>query len=281
MTDDNIAPLSAHLTAAIDQARAKRDAAVADLATPVSAKASHPNRAAYTAGGLLKQFDFGAEQILPLIGLAHEAASFIRTMCAATDERGEQLPVCLKAVCRSDARLEARGYAICRDRGLLKRGRIDGFWLKRPKLGLGQWVTLFGFEATQAAAMRGVFTWTGATIGALLARSAHAYLDAPFGAALVHLAATDDGRLARRGTIALHEAARDRYFARRASFEAYAAASSDIGWREKPPRSRQGHLAVTTARVKGVPVPAERRRGAAADWLEANGANVRFFEEGR
>lgn len=278
---DNEITLSAHLTRAIESARVERKAAGATLAAPTSGTASHPNHAAYTAGGLLTPFDFGPDQIFPLIGLAHTPASVVCAACAATDERGEQLPTCLKALCNADAKLDEQGYATCSDLGLLKRGRIDGFWLKRPGLGLGQWVKLFGFEATQAAAMRGVFTWTGATIGALLARSAHAYLDAPFGAALVHLAATDDGRLARRGAMALHQTARERYFARRASFEAYAAAAADTGWREKPPRSRQGHLGVTTARAKGVPVPAERRRGNAADWLEHNGANVRFVEEGR
>lgn len=273
--------LSAHMTRVLESAHAEREDAAASLAAPTAKTAHHPNHAAYTAGGLLVPFDFGAAQILPLIGLAHVPADVVCAMLAATDQRGEHLPVRFKALCIADAALEQQGFAICRDLGLLKRGRIDGFWMKRPKFGLGQWATLSGFTVEQAAAMRGIFTWTGATIGALLARSAHSHLDAPFGAALVHLAATDDGRLARRGAMALHQTARDRYFARRASFEAYAAATGDTGWREKPPRSRQGHLAATTARVKNLPLPAERRRGDAADWLESHGANVRFVGEDR
>lgn len=283
MTDaePTAATITTWIAADLASARAQRNELNALLEAAPASNPNHPSHAAYAFGGLVIPFGFGAVHILGLIGLLHARAGRVATLCADVERPELLVPICLHALCEQDPAFESDGFDICRDQGLLKRGRVDGFWLKRPKLGLGQAARLLGFQAAHAQAMRGVFTWSGATIGALLARSAHAYLDAPFGAALIHLAATDDGRLGRRGAMALHEAARDRYFARRAGFEAYSAATADTGWREKPPRSRQGHLAVTTARAKGMALPAVRRRGAAADWLERNGANVRFIEEDR
>lgn len=53
--------------------------------------------------------------------------------------------------------LEVIGLAWYDQAGLLKRGAINGFWIKRPKLGLGQPAMAAGLEPEQAAAHRGLY----------------------------------------------------------------------------------------------------------------------------
>lgn len=280
-TSINATSLIAMIAADLDRIRVDRAALSASLATSASAVVPHPSYPAYIFGGLLKPFGFDCQHILSMLGLMHEPTASVVARCTALAGPDAPLAITLHGLCETDARLEVSGLDICREHGLLKRDRIDGFWLKRPALGLGQAAKLFGFEPQHADAMRGVLDLRGAAITDQIAPSAAESKTTVFGAAIFNLAANDTGALAIGGAAALHAQARDQYFEKRASFEAYIAKTGATAWRSKPPLSRQGHLAVTTAQAKGVPAPAKRQRGAAADWLENNGANIRFIDGDR
>jgi hypothetical protein len=281
-TDSSAATLVAAIDKSLGESHDARRLAAFTLLAATPVVQAHPNHAAYVFGGLVERFQFGVQHVPALIGLLHtpagEVIERIETTGAAA---GWNLAVAMRVSCEADPGLEVRGYAVCEMNALLKRGRIDGFWIKRPRLGLGQGAILVGFEARYASPMRKILDVPAQSAGVLISRFAPGLQAIPFGAVLTHVAATDDGVLAMMGARLLHKDARDRYYAKRASFAAHQAATDDRRWREKVPRSRQGHLAVTTANAKSVERPSERQRGPAADWLERHGANVRFVKEGQ
>ncbi len=187
------------------------------------------------------------------------------------------LVTALRSACESDPLLEVAGLAWLGEHQLLKQGALDPFWLKRPLLGLGQPAKLHGLLSHHADAHRGLYTLTPADLGRRFALQAGAASDR-FGDLALHVIEASGVELAVIGAAASEQDAADRYRADCASFAAHQRAKGDRRWRWKPPVSRQGHLAVTTARVREVAMPSERTRGHAANWLEDQGANLRFRE---
>ncbi len=175
--------------------------------------------------------------------------------------------------------LEVIGLAWCDQAGLLKRGAINGLWIKRPKLGLGQPAKAAGLGPEQAAAHRGLYALSIATLARGFETAAVNQTDHRFGAMLSAVIEAGGSRLARIGAKALHRDAEARYRDDCRSFAAHQAGTPNRNWRGKPPLSRQGHLAVTTARAKDIAMPTERTRGHAASWLDSHGANIRFAKE--
>lgn len=237
----------------------------------------HPNYTAYCHGGVAALGALGAAHIFAHIGfylLAYRDA--IARLAAARDATDHDcLIAALRVTCESDAILERAGFAWVDRQGLLKRGIVDPFWIKRPLFGLGQPAKAHGLTAEQAPAHRGLYTLTPAELLERFARVA-ASADDTFGDLLGAVIDAGGSALDRLGCEATERDAAVRYEADCANFAEHQRATGDRRWRWKPPLAAQGYLAVTTARVRGVGLPAERTRGHAANWLDNHGANVRF-----
>ncbi|MES2095297.1 MAG: hypothetical protein V4459_00915 [Pseudomonadota bacterium] len=237
----------------------------------------HPNYAAYCHGGVAAVRAMGAAHIFAHIGfylLPYRDA--IDRLAAAREAADDDcLIVALRETCESDALLQVAGFAWADEQGLLKRGTIDPFWLKRPLLGLGQPAKAHGLAPQHAPAHRGLYTLPPAELLERFEGVATSSHD-NFGDLLHAVIDAGGPELATLGREATERDAAERYEADCAGFAAHQRANGDRHWRWKPPFSRQGHLAVTTASVRGVDMPAERTRGHAATWLDDHGANPRF-----
>lgn len=276
------------LIAAIDERlfrlkSAQQDATeeIAKLEAEQAQLGHHPNYAAYIPGGMLEGKGFGVDHILPIAGFHaldwHEALARLHAAPISDDE-----PVCLLArlrhVCDTDPMLEMAGHAFFEERDQLKRGGIDLYWLKRPRLGLGQAAKAFGVEPAHAQAHRGLYALTVATLRRGFENAAANQSDQRFGAMLVPVIEVGGGRLARIGAKAIHADAEARYRDDCERFAINQRANPSRQWRWKPALSRQGHLAVTTARAKDIALPSARTRGHAANWLDDHDANIRFTD---
>lgn len=237
----------------------------------------HPNYTAYCHGGVAAVRAMGASHIFAHIGFyLLPYADAIGRLAAARDAIGDDcLITALRESCECDALLEVAGVDWAQNHGLLKRGAIDPFWLKRPLFGLGQPAKAYGLTPEQAPAHRALYTLTPTD---LLERfgDAATSADDTYGDLLCAVIDAGGAELAALGHDATERDAAERYEADCADFAAHQRKNGDRHWRWKPPFSRQGHLAVTTAQVRGVGMPAERTRGHAANWLADHDANPRF-----
>lgn len=276
-------PDDASLLAAIEEefanlnlARSQAQAQFAALGEALKIVDHHPNYTAYVHGGLLADKGFGADHVLAHAGFAAlpwcEAIGRIETIGDA--------PHCLltriRLICESDATLEQVGLAWCSESGLLRKGKVDALWMKRPKLGLGQPAKAAGLTPKDAAAHRGIYALGLSLMAHTFTSAAGGREGVCFGALVPVIIAQGSHHLHDLGAAALHADAESRYREDGRRFAAHQAATSDRRWRDKPPRSRQGHLAVSTAREKGIDLPSQRKRGNAATWLEGHDANLRF-----
>lgn len=261
----------------LHSAKIEAGAKFAALGLALRAVEDHPNRAAYGNGGIFAAKDFGAEHVLPLIGFAAlpwpSAIARIGTM--SVDQNDCVLSV-IRKVCEQEAALEQSGLGWLGEALLLRNGKVPPFWFKRPKLGLGQTAKFYGLKHDDAAAHRGVYALGIETMSQVFGLASTGGSELSFGALLPVVIARGGRRLQQIGADALHADAEARYWARKRSFAEHEAVTPGRQWRDKPPLSRQGHLAVTTAQKLGIQVPAVRTRGDAADWLEAHNANLRF-----
>lgn len=290
MTDPTICTRPRALLAAIDHQLASlvasRETAldrIIALDAEQAALGYHPNYPAYVHGGIYADKGFGSGHILTVAGFHdldwREALDRLTNAPADVVDDPDCLLVRLRHACEADAMLEVSGLAWCDQAGLLNRGAINAFWMKRPKLGLGQRARAAGLGPEQAAAHRGLYALSIATLERGFANAAVSQPDRRFGAVLSAVIEAGGSRLARIGAEALHRDAEARYRDDCHSFAAHQAATPDRHWRRKPPLSRQGHLAVTTARAKDIAMPTERTRGNAASWLDSHDANIRFTQE--
>ena len=253
-------------------------ARITGLDAEQTALGHHPNYAAYRHGGLLR--GMGVAHILAHAGFYRlcQGEAVARLAEARYDTGADCLIVALAHVCESDPLLEVAGLAWLDGHGLLKHGALDPFWMKRPKLGLGQPAKLHGLGAADADAHRGLYTLAPAELRRRFRHAARSSADT-FGDLLPGVIAGGGAELAATGAVASEQDAADRYWTRCASFAAHQRATGDRRWRWKPPLSRQGHHARTIAELKEVAMPAEQTRGHAANWLDDNGANPRFRQD--
>jgi len=240
----------------------------------------HPNYPAYVHGGILADKRFGSEHVLAYIGFAALPWSLAvaRIACATNSSSDSNCIIdAIRLICEQDASLESAGLAWCGDRRLLQNCKAPAIWFQRPKLGLGQPAKAYGFKPEDAPGHRGIYEIGIDAMTEAFAHASEGMLELGFGALLPVVITQGGQRLQEIGAAALHADAEARYWERKHSFASRQAATSNRQWRGKPPTSRQGHLAVTTAQKLGIQVPAERNRGDAADWLEAHNANLRFW----
>lgn len=275
--------LKADLGAALVDARRVRRAAeaeFADLDAEQAALGHHPNRVAYMHSGMLTERGFGAAEILPVIGFhALDWRDALFRLGTTVPGNDTDLLERLRITCTSDPMLEVSGESLLHDLGLLKRGRIDPFWLKRPKLGLGQAAKAFGLTAADVDGHRGLYALAPTGLGQILSRAAASRPDQRIGALLPAAISAGGAPLAALGAAAFHRDAEARYRADCDRFADHQRRHPGRRWRAKPALARQGHLAITTARQKNIAAPAERTRGQAADWLADQNANLRFNGE--
>lgn len=267
----------------IAEASASRQTAVNAIATLDAEQAAlghHPHYAAYMMGGMLFERGFAAGHILAVLGThALDWREVLERLAAApveADADDADLLPRLRAACEADPMLEVTGERFADELGLFKRGHIDPFWLKRPKFGLGQAALAFELTRDHADAHRGLYALPLAVLLRGFENAAVNDRDQRFGALLVPVIAAGGDRLARIGAAAFHRDAETRYHDDCARFAAHQRGHPDRRWRWKPPLSRQGHLAVTTAKAKQIDLPATRTRGYAANWLGDHDANLRF-----
>lgn len=231
--------------ARLDLTRSQAHARFAELGEVLKSVEHHPNYVAYQHGGLFAGKDFGADHVLAHAGFAalpwREAIDRIENIgdashCSLTR---------IRLICESDAALERIGLAWCTELDLLRKGKVDALWMKRPKLGLGQPAKAAGLMPEDAAAHRGIYVLEGAAVAQAFASAAGRQDDTSFGALLPAVIAQGGHHLHVLGAAALHTDAEARYREDGRRFAAHQAATTERGWRGKPPRSRQGHLAVS------------------------------------
>ncbi|WP_174291067.1 hypothetical protein [Sphingomonas bacterium] len=253
---------------------------IAALDAEQAALGQHPHYPAYIAGGMLFERGFGAGHIFAVLG-AHtldwrEVIARLANMPVDdADDVADLLPR-LRTLCDADPMLEVTGEAMVDELDLLKQGRIDPFWLKRPKFGLGQAALAFGLAPHHGSGHRGLHALPLAVLRRGFESAAVNQRDQRFGSLLVPVIEAGGERLARIGAAAFHRDAEARYCDDCNRFVAHQRANPDRRWRWKPPLSRQGHLAVTTAQALEVGLPAACTRGHAANWLGNHDANLRF-----
>lgn len=271
--------LVARINSWLAEARSARQTALDSIAACNAEQARfgyHPNHAAYVPGGMLAAHGFGAGHILGVAGFHalhwHEALARLN----ASDDGAGDLLARLRLACEADPMLEVAGQAMLAGFDLLKHGDLDPFWLRRPKLGLGQAAKAFGLEPAHADAHRGLYALDWAVLRRGCEKVAAGQDGQRFGALLLPLIETGGERLAAIGAKAFHADAEARYREDCRRFEEHQRANPSRRWRWKPPLSRQGHLAVTTSRALEIPLPAARTRGHAANWLDDHDANLRF-----
>lgn len=267
----------------ISDAEAARRSAVDTITTLDAEQAAlghHPHYPGYIAGGMFFERGFGAGHIFALLGVhaldwRGVLARFADAPVDKADDVADLLSV-LRSLCEADPMLEVTGERLASEHDLLKHGSIDPFWLKRPTFGLGQAALLFGLEPHHAAGHRGLYALPVAVLRRGFESAAVNQRDDRFGALLVPVIEAGGERLARIGAAAFHRDAEARYRADCAAFAAHQRDNPDRRWRWKPPLSRQGHLAVTTAHALDIDLPTARTRGHAANWLGDHDANLRF-----
>ena len=263
-----------HQLAIIDE-RAR----IAALDGEQAALGHHPNYTAYRHAGVIAVRGMGLPHILAHAGFHRlPYPDAIDRLAEARDQTDDDcLIAALRTVCESDPLLEIAGLAWCEEQNLLKHGALDPYWLRRPMLGLGQPAKAAGLTPDHAAAHRGLYTLTPIELGCRFAAASESANDT-FGDLLLGVIEAGGSQLSAVGAAAVENDPADLYEADCASFAAHQRATGDRRWRWKPALSRQGHLAITTARVREVGIPAERTRGHAANWLHDHGANPRFRE---
>lgn len=287
---NDITPLTDEtLVAAIERklADAQRERQVAlaqinELDTEQAALGHHPNYTAYVHGGMLAEQGFGAGNILSVLGFHtldwREALTRLDALTSSDD--GEMALLSrLRRACDIDPMLEVAGENLLLSLGLLKHGRVNPHWLKSPKLGLGQAAKMFGLEPGHANGHRGVYDLPAAALQRLFADATTDQPDQRLGALLLPIIIAGGEPLAATGAAAFHRDAEARYRDDCRRFAEHQHGNPSRRWRWKPALSRQGHLAITTARQTNNAVPAERTRGHAANWLDDRGANLRFNGE--
>lgn len=279
-TDQDLADTVDRLIA---EARAARQTAVDQIALLDAEQdklGHHPHYPAYVMGGMLAERGFGVGHVAAVLGVHsldwRAVLDRLAEMPPDDDPDDPDLLPRLRNACEADPMLEVAGERLAAEHGLLDRDRIDPFWLKRTKFGLGQAAIMFGLEPDYANGHRGLYALPLDVLRRGFEQAGAGQSDQRYGAMLVPLIATGDERLARIGARAFHRDAEARYRHDCARFAAHQRAHPDRRWRWKPPLSRQGHLAVTTAQALGVDLPAERTRGHAANWLADHDANLRF-----
>ncbi|BCA59475.1 hypothetical protein [Sphingomonas sp. HMP6] len=286
MNDPAPPPCDGDLVGTLDRLIADAGAArqsafytIAALYAEQAALGHHPHYPAYITGGMLLGHGFGAGHILAVLGVHtldwREVLAPLADAALEADDNADLL-LRLRALCEADPMLEIAGEVLADELDLLKHGRIDPFWLRRPKFGLGQAALAFGLKPHHAEGHRGLYALPLEVLRRGFENAAPNQHDQRFGAMLVPVIETGGERLARIGAAAQYRNAETRYHDDSARFAAHQRAHPDRRWRWKPPLSRQGHLAVTTAQTLDIDVPAARTRGHAANWLGDHHANLRF-----
>lgn len=271
LTERTIAETTARRKIAIDT--------LAELDSKQTALGHHPHHAGYVAGGMLLERGFGKDHILAVLGMhALDWRDTLDRLDSAPVDAEDSIDLLyrLRSACQSDPMLEVVGTQLAGELGLLKHGRIDPFWLKRPKFGLGQAAMVFGVEPQHADCHRGLYALPLAVLRRGFVTASALSEDQRFGALLLPVIQMGGERLARIGAAAFHCDAEARYQDDCARFAAHQRTHPDRRWRWKPPLSRQGHLAVTTAQMLGTDLSDQRTRGHAANWLGDHDANLRF-----
>lgn len=242
----------------------------------------HPNRSRYALGGVVAAAGMDGDHVLGFAGLL--AAPFLdasRWLADAQDGSDERYAwrVARDAIERHQAACEEVGrrmVAARQDR--LPRGRAsDG--PDAVKYALGMPLFGYGLRYTHAAALAGL-----GTLGmrAMLDRlAAVPGRRRTLGGRLLPALRPGFAELYRRGGRSAFKRGAAAYADRCETFATREAASKDRSWREAPITRRQRWTMLDTAVALGIASPTCRTRGEAADWLEANGAILKYRQGGK
>lgn len=177
--------------------------AIATLDAEQAALGHHPHYAAYIMGGMLVERGFAAGHILAVLGTHaldwREVLERLAAAPAEADADSADLLLRLRTAYEADPMLAVAGEHLAGELGLLQRGHIDPFWLKRPKFGLGQAALAFELTPDHADGHRGLYALPLAVLRRGFENAAVNDRDQRFGALLVPVIAAGGDRLARRG----------------------------------------------------------------------------------
>ena len=244
------------------EANARSLASAAEIDEP-----RHPNFDRYVFGGDAMAAGLKAE----------DAASLSELLAADASEAGS---IILKAASGRDDIYVLRLFpSILGGSHDVSLSEEEGADPDEDKLVLGHVFYDAGLRSEHAAPLMGLWSLGATRFLQRLEDARTTYGSMSLGLALTTIVAADDGVLARRGTTARHNRAANRYFARRAAWLAAGEQVHAGTWRSRPAKLRQGQLIITTARQLCINIPEGLARGAAADWLEDEGANLRFRDK--
>jgi hypothetical protein len=147
------------------------------------------------------------------------------------------------------------------------------------KIGLGAVLVHAGMRAYDADALAGLLASNGHHMLALGDELVDEDPGASLGTILTRLLDAQERELAARGLFATWRRRLDAYGDDRAEWLARDEEFRLEGaWREAPMTSGQRWLVRVTCRVRHLDLPGDLLRGEAADWLDANGANLNYRE---
>ena len=242
----------------------------------------HPNRSRFALGGVVMAVGMNGDHVLGLAGLlAAPFADACRWLAVAQDALGERYAwrVARYAIERHQAACDEIGRRMVAARqDMTPRGRAsDG--PDAVKYALGVPLYGYGLRYTHAAALPGL-----GTLGmpAMIERLAsvpgrHRTL----GGRLLLALEPGFAELDRRGRRSAFNRGAVAYADRCETFATREAVSEDCSWRAAPVTRRQRWTMVDTAIVLGIALPTCRTCGEAADWLEANGAILKYRQGGK
>ena len=242
----------------------------------------HPNRSRYALGGVVAAAGMDGDHVLGFAGLlAAPFADVCRWLADAQDGSEERYAwrVARYAIERHQAACDEIGRRMVVARQDMKpRGRAsDG--PDAVKYALGMPLYGYGLRYTHASALAGVGT-LGMSV--MLERLASvAGRRRTLGGRLLLALEPGFAELDRRGRRSAFNRGAVAYADRCETFATREAASEDRSWREAPVTRRQRWTMFDTAVALGIALPACRTCGEAADWLEANGAILKYRQGGK
>ena len=274
------------LTAELARLQEERAQLQADLTRLSTERVNTRHRFAdgYLHGGVYASVQMSAVHIVLLAGLLEQTAEAVLEALEIVEETIDgacDLLSSVRLACETWSGLEIAGWEWLDRQSLLKNGQLNGYWLtkNKHKLGLGQHAMASGLGLEHALGHRGLYTLDVAEMRQRFA--AHDKADRSFGQLLRPVIEAGGSDLARLGETANRTQARLRYEEDCRRFAEHQARNPDRSWRWRPAKSRQGHLARTTATELHIDMPAKRTRGHAANWLDDRGANLRHRGEDR
>lgn len=242
----------------------------------------HPNRSRYALGGVVAAAGMDGDHVLGFAGLlAAPFADVCHWLADAQDGSDERYAwrVARYAIERHQAACDEIGRRMVAARQDMKPPGRASDGPDAVKYALGMPLYGYGLRYTHVAALAGLGTLD---MSVMLERLASVPgRRRTLGGRLLLALEPGFAELDRRGRRSAFNRGAVAYADRCETFATREAASEDRSWREAPVTRRQRWTMFDTAVALGIALPTCRTCGEAADWLEANGAILKYRQGGK